>query len=161
MRRITNPSQSHPRFGGELAKDRKMTEIQFVLFSLHSLNGCLFHPSVTFLSKEEIVARAEDESTKEGDSLESLAGIRWVEDEEDEGRWERELQGDELLSVAIEKLSDDGRLFRCFDLTKEGADDFLESCRNVVARPHEGLNEAAEDLVQWCMKHLYRNHRVA
>ena len=141
-----------------------MTEIQFVLFSLHSLNGCLFDPSVAALSKEEIVARAENESTKEGDCLESLAGIRWVEDvedEEDEGHWERELEGDELFSVAVEKLSDDGRLFRCFDLTKEGADDFLESCRNVVARPHEGLNEAAEELVQWCMKHLYRNHRVA
>ena len=132
--------------------------MKLVLFSTHPLNGCglPFDPTVTCLSKEEIVARAEDESTKEGDSLESLAGIRW-DDEED--CWERELQGDELLSVAIEKLSDDGRLFRCFDLTKDGADDFLESCRNVVARPHEGLNEAAEDLVQWCMKHLYRNPR--
>ena len=133
-----------------------MTEIQFVLFSLRSRNGCgPFDPSVAVLSKEEIVARAEDESTKEGDCLESLAGIRW-DDEED--CWERELQGDELLSVAIEKLSDDGRLFRCFDLTKEGADDFLESCRNVIARPHEGLNEAAEDLVQWCMKHFPVSH---
>ena len=132
--------------------------MKLVLFSTHPLNGCglPFDPTVTCLSKEEIVARAEDESTKEGDCLESLAGIRW-DDEED--CWERELQGDELLSVAIEKLSDDGRLFRCFDLTKDGADDFLESCRNVVARPHEGLNEAAEDLVQWRMKHLYRNPR--
>lgn len=132
--------------------------MKLVLFSTHPLNGCglPFDPTVRCLSNEEIVARAEDESTKEGDSLESLAGIRW-DDEED--CWERELQGDELLSAAIEKLSDDGRLFRCFDLTKEGADDFLESCRNVIARPHEGLNEAAEDLVQWCMKHLYRNPR--
>ena len=143
-----------------------MEEIQFVIFSLHPQNGCglPFDPTATYRSKKEIIDWAEDEATREGDSLESLAGIRWiedVEDEEDEGRWERDLEGDELFSVAIEKLSDDGRLFRCFDLTKEGADDFLESCRNVVARPHEGLNEAAEDLVQWCMKHLYRNHRVA
>lgn len=133
--------------------------MKLVLFSTHPLNGCglPFDPTVTCLSKEEIVARAEDECTKEGESLESLSGIiKWDDEEE---RWERELNDDELLSVAIEKLSDDGRLFRCFDLTKDGADDFLESCRNVVARPHEGLNEAAEDLVQWCMKHLYRNPR--
>ena len=132
------------------------TEVQFVLFSLQPLNGCgfQFNPTVVCLSKKEIIARAEDECQKEGDSLESLAGINW-DDEED--CWEREINEDELFSAATEKLSDDGRLFRSFDLTKQGADDFLESCRTVVASPHEGLNEAAEDLVQWCMKNLYRN----
>lgn len=126
--------------------------MKLVIFSTHPLNGCglPFDPTVACMSKKEIIARAEDECTKEGESLESLAGINW-DDEED--CWERELNEDELFSAATEKLSDDGRLFRYFDLTRQGADDFLESCRTVVASPHEGLNEAAEDLVQWWMKH--------
>lgn len=128
-----------------------MTEMQLVLFSTHPLNGCglPFDPTVVCLSKKEIITRAEDECTKEGESLESLAGINW---DDEENCWERELNEDELFSAATEKLSDDGRLFRYFDLTKQGSDDFLESCRTVVASPHEALNEAAEDLVQWWMR---------
>lgn len=110
----------------------------FVIFSSTSRNSVRgLTPRVTCADAQQIAEWAFDEVIKSGVSLEDLAGIPCVETENDDYVYERELTDAEILEYSIEKLSDDGRVFRVF----ETPESFIE------AATRYGLAEKAKELI--------------
>jgi len=93
-------------------------------------------PQVSWMTGRFIVDLARRECERVGESIESLAGIAWVE-QGDHYVPERELSERELFDLAVEKLGDDGRLFIVCDTQEE----FLERARDF------NLSEDAKKLI--------------
>jgi hypothetical protein len=66
------------------------------------------------MTVDAIIAAAAAELRRNGEALEDMAGIPWIEDEDGNTRPARELTYDEQMALSVEKLGDDGRLFLAF-----------------------------------------------
>lgn len=101
--------------------DIKITEkskmkTYYVLYSRTSRNSTVgLKPQFGKMTDAEIIAVADEQCRRSGTSLESFAGIEIVEDEDGDFRYASKLEGDRRVEVAIEKLGDDGRLFRAYE----------------------------------------------
>jgi hypothetical protein len=80
---------------------------------------------VSLFTRREIVGMAVEEALSEGTDLEKLAGIEYYQHSDGSFRPSRYLQGEELFSVAIEKLNAGGRVFLVFGTDAKGTKDFL------------------------------------
>lgn len=110
----------------------------FVIFSSTSRNGFFgLTPRVTYADAQQIAEWAFDEVIESGVSLEDLAGIPCIETDNGDYIYERELTDAEILEHSIEKLSDDGRVFRVFETPAA----FIE------AATRYGLAEKAKELI--------------
>lgn len=100
----------------------------FVIYSNTSRNGASgLRPQVMWTFDKTIIEAAAFEMRRSGESLEDMADIKWIEDED--GNWhpERELTCDEVLNLSIEKLGDDGRLYDTFNTDEAGSKEFIEA----------------------------------
>lgn len=106
----------------ETSGDKNMG-VFFVLYSDTSQNsfGGL-HPKVTLSTDEQTIAAAEYELRRAGEDLEDLAGIEWIEDEDGNLTRTRSLTHNEVVSLSLHKLNDDGRLYVRFS----DGDEFVE-----------------------------------
>jgi hypothetical protein len=89
-----------------------------------------------------IVEAAAWEMTRSGESLEDMAGVEWIEDADGNMQPARGLTYDEVLTLSIEKLGDDGRLYRTFRTDEAGAATFIETAE------HHGLDDEARAIVE-------------
>jgi hypothetical protein len=80
---------------------------------------------VSLFTRCEIVGMAVEEAFSEGTTLEEFAGIPYVEDAEGNFHPTRELEGEELFDVAVDKLNSGGRVFLVFGTDAKGVKDFL------------------------------------
>lgn len=115
----------------------------FVIYSNTSCNGSVgLRPKVMFTFDNTIVAAADEEMNRSGGSLEDMAGVEWIEDADGNIQPARELTYDEILALSIEKLGDDGRLYRAFKPDEVGAAAFIESAE------YHGLGDKARAIVE-------------
>lgn len=113
-----------------------MKKYLYVLYSNTSRNSMAgLRPKVTWMSDKDIVEAAAFEMRRSGMSLEDMAGIEWIEGSE---QYARELDYDEVIALSIEKMGDDGRLFRVFT-EPEG---FIEAAQAY------GLEDEARDVAK-------------
>jgi hypothetical protein len=80
---------------------------------------------VSLFTRLEIVGMAAEECFSEGTALEEFAGIEYSEHSDGSFRPLRYLQGEELFSVAVNKLNSGGRVFLVFGTDAKGVKDFL------------------------------------
>jgi len=91
------------------------------------------------ISEKEIIEWAEDKCNKRGDSLKSLAGIGFLEEED---RDERPFHEGEEFEMAVKELGDDSRTYKVFDDSNpEKVKDFLEMAESI------GYGEDAQELI--------------
>lgn len=72
-------------------------------------------------SAADLIRIAADECTREGTTLEGLAGIEWIEDQDGNSAPARPWNDGEELQTAVDKLDDDGKLFEVFEVQKDCA----------------------------------------
>ena len=108
--------------------------------SFYVLRG--LRPIVQLMSAENIIKRAVHELRRSGESLEDLAGISWIERDDGSLIPLQELSADEALALSVQKLGDNGRMFRIFTLSQAGGKKF------VGAASHYCLNNEAQNLVK-------------
>lgn len=116
----------------------------FVIYSEHSRNSCGgLKPKVMWVFEKNIIEAADHELTKSGESLFDLAGIEWVETNED-GDMEpaRPLTDEEELNLSIGKLNDDGRLYITFPTDESGTAAFIEAAEEYC------LEDKAREIVE-------------
>lgn len=99
-------------------------------------------PQVMWTFGKTIVEAAARELLRCGESLEDMAGVEWIEDEDGNMQPARELTDDELLALSIDKLGDDGRLYTTFSTDEAGAAAFIE------AAGYYGLDDQARAIVE-------------
>ena len=115
----------------------------FVIYSNTSRNSMTgLRPQVMWTFEKTIFEAADQEMTRSGESLEDLAGIEWVEDVDGNIKAARELTLDEALTLNIEKLNDDGRLYTIFSTDEAGAAEFIEAAK------YYGLDDEARAIVE-------------
>lgn len=81
---------------------------------------------VTWMSEGHIIKAARWELEGSGESFESMAEIKWDEDEDE---YERELTDEEYLQLSVEKLGDDSRTFEIYAATEAGKEDFMQRAK--------------------------------
>jgi hypothetical protein len=114
----------------------------FVIYSNTSRNGTAgLHPKVMLMNGKAIIEAAALEMNRSGESLEAMAGVEWIEDSDGNVQPARELTYDEVLTLSIEKLGDDGRLYTTFSADEAGAAAFIE------AAEYYGLDDEARAIV--------------
>ena len=87
-----------------------MYHVTLSLTSRNSMVGLrILH---TAMSARVIVRAASEECLRQGTTLEAVAGIEWIEDEDGNYRPARTMTDAEELAAAAVKLGDDGRLFK-------------------------------------------------
>jgi hypothetical protein len=120
-----------------------MSTTYYVIYSNTSRYSCVgLRPQVMWTSDKAIIEAAAWEMRRSGESLEDMAGIEWIEDEEGNIRPARELTYNEVLALSIEKLGDDGRLYITFSTDEAGAAAFIE------AAEFYGLGDEARAVVE-------------
>ena len=77
------------------------------------------------VTEADILAFAQDECRRSGESLVALAGIGWEKSEEGDVVAARDWEPGEEFYTAIAKLNDEGRLFEIYDCESE-VDAFLD-----------------------------------
>jgi hypothetical protein len=97
-----------------------MDKFVYVIFSKAS-----GEKRVSLLSRLGIVEMGRQAALREGSSLEEFAGIEYFEDAEGNFHPTRELEGEELFDVAVDKLNSGGCVFLVFDIDGVGVGDFL------------------------------------
>lgn len=111
----------------------------FVIYSNTSRNGMAgLRPKVILTCEKDIVDAAAQEMRFSGETLEDMAGINWIEDSDGNFQPQRVLTDEEVLDLSIQKLGDDGRLYRTF----RSAAAFIEA-----AECH-GLEDEARNIVE-------------
>jgi hypothetical protein len=101
-----------------------MTTNLFVIYSptsRYSTGG--LRPQADMGNPDYIVRLADYAMRKSGKTLEDLAGIAWLEDKDGNLHPERGLTPDEILTLSVEYLGSDGRLYETYTMAE--ADDFL------------------------------------
>lgn len=101
-------------------------------------------PRVTWMSDSDIIDAADAELIHTSITLEDMAGIEWVDDENGNPTPARTLTYDEMLYFSIAALTYDGALFQTFRLTDAGAAEFI------AAADDWGLGDEARALVDKC-----------
>ena len=115
----------------------------YVIFSNTSRNGMAgLRPQVMWTSRAHIIEAAAWELNRRGDSLEDLAGIPWIQDDDDNFVPERELTHEEVLKYSVEKLGDDGRMYDIFATDQDGAEAFIKAAERY------GLDDEARAIVE-------------
>lgn len=104
-----------------------MTNRYFTIFSNDSQHGCGLKPQVGWMPEETILNCAADEISRAGKSFEEIAGIPLVENENGDYYYGRKLTDKEIFELSVQKLDDDGRLFRVFPTNVTGAADFIKA----------------------------------
>ncbi|MBT9165591.1 MAG: hypothetical protein DDT25_00245 [Chloroflexi bacterium] len=99
-------------------------------------------PRVMQAYEHWIIQWAEDELSRSNDSLESMAGVDFIENDDGNIVAARQLTDEEILAFSIERLGDDGRMFITFRTDSAGADDFICTSK------HYGLEDEAAALVK-------------
>lgn len=99
-------------------------------------------PKVAIATASQIIARADAELTKLGSSLEALAGIGGMEDEDGDWVWARELSDEEALKFSIEHQATD-KLFYAFGVNERDSEGEFLFC----AEDHGISEEIAERLL--------------
>jgi hypothetical protein len=114
----------------------------FVIYSKTGRYGKAgLRPQVMLTFDKTIIEAAERELNRSGETLEDMAGVKWIEDADGNMQPARELTYDEVLALSVEKLDDDGRLYTIFSTDEEGALDFIEAAEEY------GLDNEARDIV--------------
>lgn len=115
----------------------------YAIYSNTSRNGGGLQYEAMLTSRDGIIEAADSELRKSGESLEDLAGIKWIANEEDEDKsgYEREITPEEVLKFSIVKLGDDGRHFEIFNDDEEGIKKFKEAAEGC------NLSDRAEKLL--------------
>lgn len=125
-----------------------MEKYFFAIYSESSRNSTAgLRPQVMWTKESAIFRAADDEITKSGLSYEDMAGIAWIEDENGNLRPARQLTSEEAFDLALEKLSDDGRMFEIFPDDEAGAENFIE--RAEFFGLEDQAREITEKLHQW------------
>jgi hypothetical protein len=120
-----------------------MSTSYFVIYSNTSRYSTAgLRPQVMWTFDKTIVEAADREMNRSGESLEDMAGIQWIEDADGNMQPARELTYDEVLTLSIKKLGDDGRLFETFSTDEAGAAAFVE------AAEYYGLDDEARAIVE-------------
>lgn len=115
----------------------------FCLYSNTSRNGMSgLRPQVMFNERSELISAASAELARQGECFEDMAGIEWVEDENENLKPAREISDNEQWALTIDKFGDDGRLFQAFEDTEAGRQQFIE------AADAYGLRDEAAALVE-------------
>ena len=115
----------------------------FVIYSNTSRNSMAgLRPQVMWTFGKAIIEAAAWELNRSGESLEDLAGVEWIEDEDGNMEPARDLTYDEVLALSIEKLGDDGRLYTTFGTDEAGAAAFVE------AAEYHSLDDKARAIVE-------------
>ncbi len=84
-------------------------------FSSFGFSGDLIDLRYGEFTDRQVINLAEEELARMGSSFEELAGLALVDDSDGATDWEyRITDNKQLLDLAIQKLSDDGRVFRPF-----------------------------------------------
>ena len=87
----------------------KFFNVTYSNTSRNSVQGLTIR--TTEMSDRDIIKAAHAECAKQGEALETLAGIEWVEQTDGNFKPSRVWAEGEELAAAVEKLSDDGRMF--------------------------------------------------
>ena len=119
-----------------------MATTYFVLYSKTSRAGVVgLRPQVTWMFEAAIIEMATTELHRAGETLEDIAGIGWIEDEDGNIMPSRELSREEEFTFSVETLNDDGRLFRVFNTDADGAAEFIDAAQSY------GLDDDARAIV--------------
>lgn len=94
---------------------------------------------VMWMSEDHIIKSASWELEGSGESFESMAGIKW---DEEEDKYERELTDEEYLELSVEKLGDDSRTFKIYAATEAGKEDFIQAAR------FYGIEDEAKEVIK-------------
>lgn len=103
----------------------------------------VLRPQIQLATDKGIVAEATWELSRKGKTLEDMAGIPLVEDQNGAMGFERELSYEEDLALSVQKLGDDGRVFRIFPTTEAGAAALIEA-----AGEYSSLESVARAIVR-------------
>ena len=115
----------------------------FVIYSDTSCNSMAgLRPQVMWTFDNTIVEAAAWEMARRDESLETMAGVEWIEDADGDMQPVRELTYDEVLALSIDKLGDDGRLYTTFSTDEAGAAAFIE------AAEYYGLDDQARAILE-------------
>lgn len=100
---------------------KNLDDYVLCIYNNTSRNGVQkFRPSALFCQRSQIVEWAENELRRAGESIEDLAGIPISFNSGGDTFYGRELSGDELFSLSVGKLGDDGRMFETFGVDESG-----------------------------------------
>ncbi|MHB0928668.1 MAG: hypothetical protein ACYC3W_07075 [Candidatus Nanopelagicales bacterium] len=124
----------------------------FVLYSNTSRNSTPgLCPACMWATDIAIIEAANRELTRSGKSLEDMAQISWIKDEDGSIKAARELTYDEILTLSTQKLADAGRMYSIFNTDETGVAAFIE------AAGAQGLEDKARAVVER-FKSLTRHH---
>lgn len=87
----------------------KFFNVTFSSTSRNSTQGLNIRNSL--MSERDIICAAHAECAKQGETLETIAGIDWIEQDDGNFKPARDWAQGEELAIAVEKLGDDGRMF--------------------------------------------------
>jgi len=115
----------------------------FVIYSNTSRNSTIgLRPKVMWTFDKDIVEAAACELNRSGVSLESIAGIEWIEDADGNITPARDLTDDEVLVLSIATLADDGRMYETFTTDDVGAAAFIKAADDL------GIGDEARTIVE-------------
>ncbi len=99
-------------------------------------------PKVMQAYEHWIIQWADHELSSSNDSLEIMAGVDFIKNDDGNIVAARQLTDEEILAFSIERLGDDGRMFITFRTDSAGVDDFIGASK------HYGLEDEAIALVK-------------
>lgn len=123
------------------------TQKYYILTSQFSRNATtgLGKISTRTAAVGEIIRWAEGDAGRQGDTLETFAGIGWVGagDPDEDGDYpdfvpERGWREGEQLAAAVDWMQRDGKMFEVFPRTAQGRTDYLARCEALDVAPVEG-----------------------
>lgn len=125
-----------------------MTTYFAIIGTSKNAYGNIRYSLTAYNSEADIIGYANDECSRKGTSLDTLAGIQYVGigapdadgDYAEYGNDREFLEGEEF-TTALEKLSDDGRRYSIYPDTEEGRTEFLADAEAI------GYTERAQALL--------------
>lgn len=103
----------------------------YVIYSNTSRNSMAgLRPQVMWTFENTIIEAAAFEMRRGGETLEDMAGVKMIEDADGCFTAERHLTAEEVLSLSIAKLADDGRMYSTFATDAAGAAAFIEAAED-------------------------------